>query len=562
MQRFQYSRSLKSNCFYQCICSPSALDLTTRSGLKKTHVNFEVIQQRLEKAYNANRKNPKITGGIVGIYAKMCLDSILRDKLFKSGQTACLLFLNISLISLLGLLSKVIPLLEIDSCRHLALRSLALMTHHGGESARKEISRHSPTLFGVIEAHPSDLKAATLVISTLTHSITAITNVDENPDSKALKLIDVPRVLKVMIQQLRDPNASRLLIDHSAGLFAGVTAHCSQACYSNPSLINFLIAGLRSTDITFRATCLGGLFRLHHTTSKPDEATFDPRNLVASVQRRIPGHLSDLVMRYGPDRAELTLTITAARDYQKAMMKCAQDHDICGLGKTLANMILQTEFSITDGAFEVQDPKTGKFSFDSMGLPFTRWIDALPICAKRLRKIAGVSEKELSQADVLGCKYFILKRNIPDALAHAETSLKRNPDHAYSYYVLTLSADHTNGLRAAKKGMKCLPASLTPFLRFQMMQRAVDHAGDLGLRILQDGVAEARWGEGLALMTSALEDAKIFVQEAPPDNRHMKSVLQWFILLSIALKGPEMSEDLSGLRCVNIMGVMPSSFSF
>ena len=61
-------------------------DLSTRSGLKKVHANFSSIYSKLEKAYEQSaRDNYKIKGGVVGIVAKMCVDSLLRNKLFGKG---------------------------------------------------------------------------------------------------------------------------------------------------------------------------------------------------------------------------------------------------------------------------------------------------------------------------------------------------------------------------------------------------------------------------------------------------------------------------------------------
>jgi len=62
------------------------IDLTTRSGLKKVHTNFERIYNRIDNAYQRDLANYKIRGGIVGIFAKMCVDSILRNKLFEKGM--------------------------------------------------------------------------------------------------------------------------------------------------------------------------------------------------------------------------------------------------------------------------------------------------------------------------------------------------------------------------------------------------------------------------------------------------------------------------------------------
>ena len=62
-------------------------DLGTRNGLKKVHTNFSDIFKKLDSAYVGaqRRSNEKLMGGIVGIWAKMCADAILRDKLFQEG---------------------------------------------------------------------------------------------------------------------------------------------------------------------------------------------------------------------------------------------------------------------------------------------------------------------------------------------------------------------------------------------------------------------------------------------------------------------------------------------
>jgi len=57
---------------------------------------------------------------------------------------------------------------------------------------------------------------------------------------------------------------------------------------------------------------------------------------------------------------------------------------------------------------------------------------------------------------------------------------------------------------------------------------------------------DKKWEEGTAFLMSALEDAKRFMQEAPPDNRHMKNVLYWYILLSLLIK-ETVSPDLREL---------------
>ena len=62
------------------------VDLTTRRGLKKVHADFTRIYDRMNAMYNNNLDKERITGGIVGIWAKMSTDSILRNKLFEKGK--------------------------------------------------------------------------------------------------------------------------------------------------------------------------------------------------------------------------------------------------------------------------------------------------------------------------------------------------------------------------------------------------------------------------------------------------------------------------------------------
>jgi hypothetical protein len=270
---------------------------------------------------------------------------------------------------------------------------------------------------------------------------------------------------------------------------------------------------------------------------------------IAGVQRGYPNHLTDIIMDYGLDRCDTILSLQTSADYQKAMLKCAQDHDLRTLGLSLAQFILRTEFSIAEGGFQSQCRRTGRLEMMDVGLPFKMWTDALPHCAAALRTTNN--QKERDMADILELKYLIIKKRVGDAVALAKKSFERNPDVAYFCYVVTLSADSMDGLRYAKKGMKC--KSISPFVRFQMMQRAVEHAANQGIITLQNlpHAGEPKWEEGIAYLTSAMEDAKCYLDQAPPDNRHMKNVSYWYILLTMAIQGPELSYDLRELKvCV------------
>ncbi|EPQ53631.1 hypothetical protein GLOTRDRAFT_63247 [Gloeophyllum trabeum ATCC 11539] len=500
-------------------------DLTTRNGLKKVHANFDEVYRRLDEAYKNNQGNERVLGGIIGIWAKMCADSILRDKLFRAG-----------------FLTKLIPLLYVPACRHLALRALSTVTHHGGVESRIEIAKKTPALLEVIHENPDDAKVAELCLVVMCHSIAAVVAVEQKPDPKILKTIDIPQVLRTTVGELRNPRASYYLISHAAGLLSGATMHSWKDYKAFQPALTFLVAVLRVKDINIRCEGLCGVIRYHNDIAEPDQRHSDPQKMLAALRRGFPPHLNDVLMAYGPTRCDVYLTLQCMNEHTKAMMQNAQDRDFYKLGRVVARLITTTEFSMTEGMFQ-SDEETGKRVNIDLGLPYTMWSDALPHCAQALR-----SKGDLDQADIVELKYMIMKGRIPQAVELSKQAIKRNPEVAYFYYAITMTADMELGLRYAKKGLKA--RQITPFVRFGLLHRAVDHAGTLAIRILTspDGYhGERKWEEGVAFLTSALEDAKTFIENAPPDSRHMKNMLNWYIILTLTIKGPDMSPEMKEL---------------
>ncbi|PPQ66949.1 hypothetical protein CVT26_009980 [Gymnopilus dilepis] len=506
-------------------------DLTTRGGFKKAHANFNAIYTKIEQIYQQHPDNSNLRGAIVGILAKMCIDSLLRNKLFERG-----------------FLDMIFPSLQVDETRHLALRALMTITQHGGAKVRAAIAKRSNELTKLIRDLPDDDKVAELAIVTIAHSLVAVVEGTSKgpayPD--ILKSIDMVDVLKTTLEATKRPYARpRLILDHAVEIVVSSTLHASSAYKAYPSAINFMVAGIRSKDWVTRSSCLGALVRLFHGECEEDTRQLDPYRLMAAFQRGAPENLQDIMMDYGLNKCDMFLTLKLSGDYQKAMMQVAEDHDMYALGLKLGNIILTTEFSISDGMFEVEDPRTGRRSVDDMGLPFKRWGDALPHCARAIRRMNKPDEQDI--ADILDIKHMIMRQRIPDAVAFAKKAIQRNPNQAYFYYAITLSADSVQGLRAAKKGLKC--KQTTNFVKYQMMQRAVTHAAEMGMKFLQEfpEAGDKKWEEAIAFLMSALEDAKAFLEGAPPDNRYMKNVGYWYVLLSMLIR-EDLSPDLHELK--------------
>ena len=62
-------------------------DLTSRNGLKKIHANFDDIYRKMENEYERNADDIRIRAGIVSIWTKMCIDALLRNKVFSKGRS-------------------------------------------------------------------------------------------------------------------------------------------------------------------------------------------------------------------------------------------------------------------------------------------------------------------------------------------------------------------------------------------------------------------------------------------------------------------------------------------
>ncbi|TFY78414.1 hypothetical protein EWM64_g5600 [Hericium alpestre] len=510
-------------------------DISSRSGLKRIYKNFETISRKLNDIYEYGRanNNDSLAGTVIAVYAKMSADAVLRDRIFNEAD----------------FLQKITPLLDNTTCYHVALHSLCAFTHHAGRPVRLEIAKKTPFLLQLLEEQPTDIKATELTITTISHSVGAVVGDEAPPDSKYLKFVDMPRLLRVVLSIIKKPQTlilpTNILFEHALSLVADATMHCSKDFHAFPDAIDFLVACTRSTDIRVRADAVAGILRLHISAAQKDDTNIDPMKMYAAIQRGWPPRLNDMIIDYGFKRSETYLIVTTAREFQDAMMKVVQDQDLYGLGLKLSEYILRTEYSITQGAWQVEDPRTGRRATENLGLPFTMWMDALPHCAKAIRARGSASEAD--KADILDLKFLIMKSRMSEAHTLARKAITRNPNIGFYYYVLTLGAPKAEGLRTAKKGLKC--PDLTGYVRFGLLYRAAEHATDLALQLLREAVNSGKdFEEGFAFAMSALEDTTVFMNEAPPDTRSMKSVIYIHVLMSLLVRGHEMSADLRDLQ--------------
>lgn len=375
--------------------------MNTRNGLKKIHTDFHNIYRKLDKAYTENSTNEKITGGIVGIWAKMSVDSLLRNKLIKEGEyvfsPSC--SRNLCCQCLVpGLVSKILPLLDKIATRYVALQALFAITYHGSIEARLPIAKEAtPTLIRLMEELPDDYEANDLVIGTLSNAVGTVLN-EEHVDGEMLKLLNIPTILRLLLQNTQKPEVSIRLINHAYDLITAAAFHCHKEVKAIPPLIPLVISALRTTDIAVRCGALATLNRLNSSDAEEESRDYNMVKLDYALKSGYPEHLATLLQKYGPRKCEISLMLQCTGQHQRAMMRVAQDHDLCSLGRTLGGLITTTEFALSTGPCEM----FAALSMN-MNLPFRIWTDALPFCAKALRE--NGSRSDLDVADILDIKY-------------------------------------------------------------------------------------------------------------------------------------------------------------
>ncbi|KAH9477955.1 hypothetical protein JR316_0010188 [Psilocybe cubensis] len=505
-------------------------DLTSRKGLKQVHAKFDPLFAKIEHAYKSNPQNYKLRGGIIGIFSKMCVDSMLRDRLFEKG-----------------VLGMITPLLEIDDTRHLALHCLSIITHHSGSKARVEIAKNANVLARLIQDLPEDEKVAELAVSTLAHALAAVTGgLPEPTDPVVFKSIDMVEVLKSTLEAVKRPHSDpQVLMDHAIKVVCMSSPHAVDAFKAYPPAIDFMVAGLRSNDWVTRSICLGGVLRLHQFEAEENPPIFDRKKLLSGEYGRLPDHLVALEMEYGHERCDMYLMAKALAETASILIPCVATGDFYTLGLKQAELMLQTDFILVPGIFEIRDPVTGSSMNENAGVSFPLWAASLSNYSSAIRRSGKPNEADF--ADILDLKKLIVTSCIPDAVALAHKCIERNPQQAFFYYVISLGDDHVQALRAAKKGLKC--KLLTPFLKWQLMLQAVILAANMGVSIIQSmpDSRDKRWQEGIAFLSSAYDDAKLFMEGAPPDNHYMDVVACWYILLHMILL-KDLSSDLHEIK--------------
>ncbi|KAJ3553888.1 hypothetical protein NP233_g12543 [Leucocoprinus birnbaumii] len=515
-------------------------DLATKKGLKKVFGDFDVYYRRLEALYAGFVGYSQLQAGIIGIYAKMCRDHLLMRNLYQRA-----------------FLRRVINLLQESAFQQVALHAINVMARHGIVSVQLAISKSIMDLVQILEDNPS-IAITELVISIISRTLKVLLCEGEElaPGKwkpaypETLQVVDITKVVKVITEASRNPSASASLVIRILDLlllFAG-TNYDSCAFQRNPDAAKLLVAALSNRDWGRRFGTLLCLLNLH--IPLVSARSRGPRKIPPPSQWpsvAVPEHVLYAIATYGQDRSEICITIKCFEELCAAFSQTLQDGDFYSLGQVVSKNILLTKTTTIGAAFEKvasEEPDATRAMMTSQS-PYQSTLDILPVCSKALRA-KQQSPRDLDSADIIDITYLLLRCNHKGAANMAALAIQRNPHHAYWYYVLAIAGGEVKGLKAMKQGMKC--SDISPFIKFELLKLAVQRAGTLGLETLRKGakIGGSDWYEAMAYFRCALEDAKTYIAEAPPDGVNMRPVLGWYIILMVTMT--DLSPDLRELE--------------
>ncbi|KAF9021934.1 hypothetical protein BDZ89DRAFT_1163494 [Hymenopellis radicata] len=505
------------NAVISIICEAFKLpDLTTRHGLKKIHADFDKIYARLDEAYDTFHHEEKITGGI-------------------KRQVALPHYPGFQVSHRTGFLKRIFPLLRIPTARHLSLRALCAITHNFDIDGRLEIARDYRFLVKSLEDFPDDPVGSELAVAVLSHAVQPVIGFESDSGSPPVLFneMNVASVLQTVLYSAKYPFASPYLLSHAHSLIAIAPVNCAAICREIPSTITFLVAGLRSRSWSLRCSSLFSLLRLHEDGAEEYTMVTNIVGLKEKI-RDFPDHkkfesyaINEVIMAYCA--GIVTYKGRESNSYEFGLLLA-----------DIATRIPYLEFSLPALAVIL-----GRYLE-----PAQTWKTCLPICAAAIRE-KGV-ESEMHLADILEIKHLCIEpttAQVLKAFELAERGVERHPQCVFFYNMLCARGHKRDAessvvsLRWAKKGLKCPKTS--HLMRLDLLHYAVICAGYLGVQIMKAArPSDYTWTEGLAFLTSALEDSETYIDEAPRDATFLKEILSWNLLLRIVMKGPTINLDL------------------
>ncbi|KZT39096.1 hypothetical protein SISSUDRAFT_1032860 [Sistotremastrum suecicum HHB10207 ss-3] len=508
------------------ICAHNGIDLSTRHGYKTLHKDFATALSRLDRCWDDHEGDHKVMAGIVFVYGTMAKDVLLRNQLHESG-----------------FLSKILLAVEHPVIQLAGLQALHIVFHHtqpddkSTENVSAEMAEKvMDILVSLLQDELTDDFIGEFCISIFSHLFeAAISNSSgSNISDERMRYFHVSRIVNLALERIRirglELHSDEL--GHVLPMLTTLPFNARKAYFQNHSAINLIVACLRSTSLRVRCQGMMGLYRLEwNDTERYENESI--RLLIKPVRKQdVPSVIKGALSEYGLERCEFLATWTTFGAMSKALIRCTKEGDLLRLGKDLAAGMLVAESSVPTGKVYIEDPA----SFDA-DLPFDDWMESLPLCAQALR-----THKKFDMADIVELKYFMMTERWDDLSRLGQAAIARKPEIAFFYYAMASKGGY-QAIKWATLGLKC--QRLPPFIRWILLyERAVQAMKSAFLTLSRENVPKSRKEKGITCLKCAYHDLKAFVDGAPPDCCRMLHALNRLILISVVVKGQDLSPDL------------------
>lgn len=438
----------------------------------------------------------------------------------------------------IGIVQRAISLLQYDTTRKVALSVLAMVTQHKSTTqTAHDIILLSGSLAIMAHIRSEDVTLVELVLSILAQALRATLLTEALPSTSFMDRLELHSAIEVVYSILRRPRISYCMLSYAIDIAAAFTMIHTTHHLDIRALATFLGAFARCSNIRTRAIVVSSIMRLSAGDDEELSPSFSQARLEDLVNDGMPIHLADRLKAFGYERSEILLILESSYRFRCLMAEAEarMDDDLRTLGRELAYIVQLHEFAVGD---KVVDDASRHPQDASV---YTSWIYCLYSCAEALRRDLHHTTADLDAADILVMRFSQYRARFQDAVSVGRMAISRNPELAYAYLILSMQNDREDGLHMARRGLLC--PDMTPFVRTQLLRHAAILSTHLGFSLLQS--ASPVWIErGTALVKAALDDTNTFLAEAPPDNSWMLLMLDWKVILTIIVQGPELSPGL------------------
>ncbi|KAJ7638198.1 hypothetical protein FB45DRAFT_902235 [Roridomyces roridus] len=422
-------------------------DVCTPRGLKQCHEAFNAVSSKLDALYAQTREfrsdcasadrlssisADRLAAAIILTFSRIAVDAKLRKRIFAETE-----FLS----KATALLSS--PDLSVGAT---VMKALHNITTQHDILIVKEILPVLPMILDYSETNLAGLRDEWLDdgVYVLTRCAAGLF-LDKYPDPELVAQVPLPRILRFSLSVIRLPKSTSFAVRHFAFFCYKMTEHLATLLLSNSDLIDFLVAAIRSRDLSTRFVAQYTLIQLYATSPRDETRTGRCEPDLAHPGYKWKSFLKQVADAFTElDGLIHTFDLVHALDE-----KIPHSHFDFGLAFSIW---IQRNSTLVRGRLE-KGP-----------LGHIHLAETFETCEAALRR-DGSARAELA-ADVIE---LLLAQDKDKGSSFAHSCVEKHPSVAYFYYASALGSPISpiSAVLFAEKGLQCRP--ITEFLRLEFL---------------------------------------------------------------------------------------------